>query len=100
MTRRLAAVALAVVVLAVGLAAADPGAAAKVRWQPKPGLRWQYQLQGKVDTAICARPADGGGCVRPDVWVIDLYDNDGTRPNAGAVQRIHERHAHAVCYVD
>lgn len=69
-------------------------------WQPRPGLRWQYQLQGKVDTSICAKPASGGACVRPDVWVIDLYNDDGTTTNAAAVKQIHARRSHAVCYVD
>jgi hypothetical protein len=96
MIRRAAAVAAAVVVLLVAAAPAP----AKVRWQPKPGLRWQYQLQGKANTGICAKPARGGPCVRPQVFVIDLYADDGTTPNAAAVRQIHTRHAHAVCYVD
>src|SRR5438128_8798532 len=96
MTRRAAAVAAAVVVLLVAAAPAP----AKVRWQPKPGLRWQYQLQGKANTGICAKPPRGGPCVRPQVFVIDLYADDGTTPNAAAVRQIHARHAHAVCYVD
>jgi hypothetical protein len=80
------------------LAAISPSSAA-VRWQPKPGLRWQYQLQGKVDTTICAKPAGGGPCVRPDVWVIDLFTDDGTTLNSAAVKQIHARKKRAVCYV-
>jgi hypothetical protein len=96
MTRPLAA---AIVAVATVLAVPAPSPAA-VRWQPKPGLRWQYQLQGPVDTSICARPVRGGACVRPDVFVIDLYADNGTTTNAAAVRRIHARRAHAVCYVD
>jgi hypothetical protein len=32
-------------------------------WQPKPGLRWQYQLSGDVSTSVAA-----------DVFDIDLFD--------------------------
>jgi hypothetical protein len=95
-SRRALAVALAV---AGVVAWSAPGSAA-LKWKPKPGLRWQYQLQGKVNTAICAEPASGGACVRPDVWVIDLYTDSGTTPNSAAVRRIHARKGHAVCYVD
>src|SRR5262249_52418777 len=104
MTRRFGAlaatglVAAALVVTAFVLPATSGPAAA--RWRPKPGSRWQYQLQGKVDTAICAKPARGGACVRPGVFVIDLYTDNGTTTNAAAVKRIHARTAHAVCYVD
>jgi hypothetical protein len=98
--RRLGALAVAVVAVAAALASVAPSAApAAVKWRPEPGLRWQYQLQGKVDTAICAKPATGGACVRPDVWVIDLFTNDGTTLNSAAVKRIHTAEKHAVCYV-
>jgi hypothetical protein len=101
MTRRLGVIAAAIVaVAAVGAWVAPSSAPAAVRWQPTPGLRWQYQLQGAVNTAICAKPVKGGACVRPDVWVIDLYRDDGTTPNSAAVKQIHARRGHAVCYVD
>jgi hypothetical protein len=128
MSRRLGALAVAVVVLAAVLASIAPTSApaavdshaaatsgppssarrtAAVRasgsapgWKPKPGLRWQYQLQGKVNTAVCAPPVQSGACVRPDVWVIDLYTDDGTTTNAAVVKEIHARKKHAVCYVD
>jgi hypothetical protein len=100
MTRRVAALAAAIVALAAALAAVAPDPApAAVKWKPKPGLRWQYQLQGTANTTICAPPAGGGPCVRPDVWVIDLFTNDGTTLNSAAVKRIHALKKHAVCYV-
>jgi hypothetical protein len=68
-------------------------------------LRWQYQLQGAAAVNVCATPATSavqgnGPCVRPDVYVIDLYAANGSTPNAVAVKQIHARGAHAVCYVD
>ena len=70
-----------------------------------PGLRWQYQLQGAANVDVCATPASASvqgnsPCVRPDVYVIDLYAADGSTPNTTAVKQIHARHAQAVCYVD
>jgi endo-alpha-1,4-polygalactosaminidase (GH114 family) len=82
-------------------------------WQPSPTDRWQYQLEssnrhlastGGIDVAICQRPHSGGHCVRPDVFDIDLYvdgqvsGNDHTVDTA-AVRAIHNRGAHAVCYM-
>jgi endo-alpha-1,4-polygalactosaminidase (GH114 family) len=82
-------------------------------WQPSPRDRWQYQLEssnrrlastGGIDVSICEPPHSGGGCVRPDVFDIDLYvdgrvsGNDHT-VNAAAVRAIHQRDAAAVCYV-
>ena len=69
-------------------------------WTPIPGLRWQYQLQGDVVTSLCQKPISRGPCVHPDVYDIDLYDNDGTALNGAAVAAIHALGAHAVCYVD
>ncbi|MGH2631755.1 MAG: endo alpha-1,4 polygalactosaminidase [Actinomycetota bacterium] len=77
-------------------------------WTPAVGGRWQYQLQGRqafagtggIDVGICAVPASGGACVRPDVFDIDLFDLDGVTPNTRAVEAIHAAGAHAVCYVD
>jgi endo-alpha-1,4-polygalactosaminidase (GH114 family) len=83
------------------------------RWEPSPGARFQYQLEssdrshaatGGVDVGICRPPASGGSCVRPQVFDIDLYadgrisGNDHTI-NTAAVDAIHRRGAHPVCYV-
>jgi hypothetical protein len=92
-------------VAALVLASSAAPATSATRWKPKPGLRWQYQLQGNVNVGICAPPwtASGSGnrpCVHPDVFDVDLYAGNGTSLNTAAVQQIHARHAHAVCYVD
>lgn len=69
-------------------------------WVPTSGLRWQYQLQGTIDTTICSVPADTTKpCVHPDVWDIDLY-NDNNTPQTAVVKAIHTRGGHAVCYLD
>jgi endo-alpha-1,4-polygalactosaminidase (GH114 family) len=88
-------------------------ATADATWRPAPDDRWQYQLEssnrglastGGIDVSICEPPRSGGGCVRPDVFDIDLYidgqvsGNDHTVDDA-AVAAIHARGAHAVCYV-
>jgi endo-alpha-1,4-polygalactosaminidase (GH114 family) len=85
----------------------------EARWRPAPSERWQYQLEsgnrrlastGGINVGICEPPVGGGACVRPDVLDIDLYvdgrvaGNDHTI-NSAAVDAIHRRGAHAVCYV-
>lgn len=78
---------------------------------PSPGSPFQYQLQigpgtqfattGGIDVSICRPPAGGGlRCARPQVFDIDLYEPDGTTPNAVAVRAIRARGAYAICYVD
>jgi len=87
--------------------------AAPGRWLPRPDARWQYQLEssnrrlastGGIDVGICVAPRSGDGCVHPDVFDIDLYvdgqvsGNDHTI-DTPAVDAIHGRGAHAICYV-
>ena len=82
-------------------------------WKPSSGDRWQYQLEstdrrrastGGINVGICQVPYSGGHCVHPDVFDIDLYvdgqvsGNDHT-VDAKAVDAIHRRGAHAVCYM-
>jgi hypothetical protein len=91
--------AIALVVVSATVVANAPSAKA-APWVPTPGLRWQYQLQGVLNTSVCSKPASGGPCVRPDVYDIDLYENNGTTPDAPGVAAIHAQGGHAVCYVD
>ena len=82
-------------------------------WKPSSGDRWQYQLEssdrrrastGGINVGICQVPYSGGHCVHPDVFDIDLYvdgqvsGNDHT-VDTKAVDAIHRRGAHAVCYM-
>jgi endo-alpha-1,4-polygalactosaminidase (GH114 family) len=100
-------------VLLPGAGGPSATAAGPERWQPAPDARWQYQLEsfghrhastGGIDVGICEVPHSGGGCVHPDVFDIDLYvdgqvsGNDHTIDTA-AVDAIHNRGAHAICYV-
>jgi hypothetical protein len=104
---------MAAVLAMIALAAAGGSAGASGRWEPSTGARWQYQLEssdrgaaatGGIDVGICEPPATGGACVRPKVFDIDLYQdgrisgNDHT-VNTAAVNAIHRRGAHAICYV-
>ena len=93
-------VVVAAAVLGASLFVIVPVASAKSMWIPTQGLRWQYQLQGKLKTNLCVVPKSGGACVRPNVYDVDLYAPDGVTPNTAAVAAIHAIGAHAVCYVD
>jgi hypothetical protein len=84
-------------------------------WLPPLEARWQYQLQAKpgvaddtggIDVDICEPPADGGSCVTPEVFDIDLYvdtkvSGEGNFViDTAAVDAIHAAGGHAICYVD
>ena len=99
-TGRGAGAVVAVVVVVVSLVVTAPVAGAKSVWIPRQGLQWQYQLQGKLKTNLCAVPTSGGACVRPNVYDVDLYATNGVTLNTAAVAAIHAVGAHAVCYVD
>jgi S-formylglutathione hydrolase FrmB/endo-alpha-1,4-polygalactosaminidase (GH114 family) len=87
--------------------------AAPQLWHPRPDDRYQYQLEGGkrsmaasggIDVGICHVPFTGGPCVRPDAFDIDLYEDGRVAgkegvPNTTAVDAIHDRGAHAVCYL-
>jgi len=99
--------------LAIAFGASSGQAGTTGRWQPSPGDRWQYQLEsssrhrassGGIDVSICQPPHSGGHCVRPDVFDIDLYVDGQVSGNnhtidTAAVRAIHDRGAHAVCYM-
>ena len=69
-------------------------------WVPSTSDRWLYQIGASApDTSICVVPTGGGGCVRPNIWVIDLYEADANTPNAAGVTAIHRVGGRAVCYV-
>ena len=88
--RRLGCILLVIAALAPGGSAT---ASATGLWVPAQGLRWQYQLQGKLNTTLCTIPATGGGCVRPNVYDVDLYARDGIMINTAGVAQIHANDA-------
>jgi len=81
-------------------AGCPPPVACPSCWRPPANARWQYQLQGDVDTSISGAPYGGGAAVSPDVFDIDLYASDGTTPDAAATSALHGAGKHALCYVD
>ncbi|HZU55440.1 MAG TPA: endo alpha-1,4 polygalactosaminidase [Actinocrinis sp.] len=53
-------------------------------WHPKPGLTWQWQLSGKVDTSVDAQ----------------VYDIDGVENSAAVVATLHSAGRKVICYVN
>ena len=51
-------------------------------WQPKPGLTWQWQLKGHLNTSYDVA-----------VYDIDLFDTP-----ADAIQKLHDRGVKVICY--
>ncbi|MEU6478564.1 endo alpha-1,4 polygalactosaminidase [Streptomyces sp. NPDC047017] len=56
----------------------------RARWQPRPGLAWQWQLDGPVDPS-----AD-----------VPVYDIDGFENTASDVARLHRAGRKVICYVN
>ncbi|WP_229331742.1 endo alpha-1,4 polygalactosaminidase [Streptomyces sp. UNOC14_S4] len=53
-------------------------------WQPRPGTRWQWQLDGKVDTGVD----------------VPVYDIDGFENSAAVVDKLHARGRKVICYIN
>ncbi len=51
-------------------------------WHPKPGLSWQWQLDGKLDISVSAQ-----------VFDIDLFDN-----SAQVIKALHQQGKKVICY--
>ncbi|GGL62355.1 hypothetical protein GCM10010129_02440 [Streptomyces fumigatiscleroticus] len=57
---------------------------AGTRWQPRPGLAWQWQLDGRVDPSVD----------------VPVYDIDGFENSAADVARLHRAGRKVICYVN
>ncbi|MER5995549.1 MULTISPECIES: endo alpha-1,4 polygalactosaminidase [Streptomyces] len=53
-------------------------------WQPRPGLAWQWQLDGRVDPSVD----------------VPVYDIDGFENTAADVARLHRDGRKVICYVN
>jgi len=64
---------------------ASPGASSPaVRWQPRTGLTWQWQLSGKLDLTVDA-----------DVYDVDLFTT-----TAAEVDALHRAGRKVICYLN
>ncbi|WP_371652322.1 MULTISPECIES: endo alpha-1,4 polygalactosaminidase [unclassified Streptomyces] len=53
------------------------------RWQPRPGLAWQWQLTGKLDPTVD----------------VPVYDVDGFNVTKAQIDDLHRRGRKVICYV-
>ncbi|GAA0488904.1 endo alpha-1,4 polygalactosaminidase [Streptomyces stramineus] len=53
-------------------------------WRPRPGTRWQWQLDGRVDTGVD----------------VPVYDIDGFENEARTVAELHARGRKVICYIN
>jgi hypothetical protein len=63
---------------------AATGTPAGRRWQPRPGLAWQWQLEGTVDPSVD----------------VPVYDIDGFENSAATVARLHRDGRKVICYIN
>ncbi len=63
---------------------APPEPSAGTVWQPRPGLAWQWQLDGPVDASVD----------------VPVYDIDGFENDAEDVARLHRAGRKVICYVN
>lgn len=70
----------------VGPGASTPGhpGGGFTGWRPRPGLTWQWQLEGRVDVNLDA-----------DVFDLDAFDT-----SAATVAALHAKGRKVICYVD
>ncbi|MET9731556.1 endo alpha-1,4 polygalactosaminidase [Streptomyces sp. NPDC006458] len=59
------------------------GAPPAPRWQPRPGLTWQWQLSGRLDTTVD----------------VPVYDIDGFDHDADTVAGLHDDGRKVICYL-
>jgi hypothetical protein len=69
-----------------GAAPGTPGAPASsgARWQPRPGVAWQWQLTGTIDMSVDA----------------PVYDIDGFENGPDVVSALHAKGRKVICYIN
>ncbi|MFF0743297.1 endo alpha-1,4 polygalactosaminidase [Streptomyces sp. NPDC004111] len=60
-----------------------PSTSTGPRWQPRPGVAWQWQLSGRVDLSVD----------------VPVYDVDGHTTSAATVAALHARGRKVICYL-
>ncbi len=55
----------------------------RARWQPRPGVAWQWQLSGRLDTSVD----------------VPVYDIDGFDHEKAAVTALHRKGRKVICYL-
>ncbi|MDV9176405.1 endo alpha-1,4 polygalactosaminidase [Streptomyces sp. W16] len=53
------------------------------RWQPRPGVAWQWQLSGRLDTSVD----------------VPVYDIDGFDRSKATVTALHDKGRKVICYI-
>jgi len=61
----------------------DAGRQAGERWRPRPGVAWQWQLSGRVDTGVD----------------VPVYDIDGFDQSGATVAALHDEDRKVICYL-
>ncbi|MFJ1970851.1 endo alpha-1,4 polygalactosaminidase [Streptomyces sp. NPDC087903] len=80
--RRTAVVAALILLLAACTATPDDEPAGE-RWHPRPGVAWQWQLSGRLDTSVD----------------VPVYDIDGFDHSKAAVTGLHRAGRKVICYL-
>jgi hypothetical protein len=80
---RAAFLALALIVLAA-CSAPPPDPSPRPRWLPRPGIAWQWQLEGRIDPRVD----------------VPVYDIDGFENDAATVRRLHRDGRKVICYIN
>ncbi|MEU6146733.1 endo alpha-1,4 polygalactosaminidase [Streptomyces sp. NPDC047081] len=74
---------LALVLLSAGCGSLSDSGSSGKHWQPRPGVAWQWQLSGKVDTSVD----------------VPVYDIDGFDQPKATVTTLHRKGRKVICYL-
>lgn len=73
----------ALLLLVAGCSTAPDSGPGEARWQPRPGVAWQWQLTGRVDTSVD----------------VPVYDIDGFDQSGSVVSALHREDRKVICYL-
>lgn len=74
---------LSVMLASCGGAAGSTTSQAEQRWHPGPGLSWQWQLSGHIDTS----------------FDVDVYGVDAVETPAATIDKLHNDGSRVICYI-